>query len=101
MIKIMRIECELIRINCVHTEFRLSQSELNSNSVKPPSECKLQVDWKTKRDHFIILHVKLLRQGCKEHHSRSRFTKTFLDLANSKRISTTGRKTRAIIANWG
>ena len=23
--KIMRIECELIRINCVHTEFALSQ----------------------------------------------------------------------------
>ena len=36
--KIMRIECELICINCVHNEFALSQSELNSNSVKPPSE---------------------------------------------------------------
>ena len=33
--KIMRIECELIRINCVHTEFTLSQFELKANS---PSE---------------------------------------------------------------
>ena len=34
----MRIECELIRINCIHTEFALSQYELNAESVKPPSE---------------------------------------------------------------
>ena len=38
LIKIIHIECKSIRINCVHTEFALSQSELNSNSVKPPSE---------------------------------------------------------------
>ena len=34
----MRIECELIRINYVHIEFALSQFELNTDSVKPPSE---------------------------------------------------------------
>ena len=36
--KIMRIECELICINCVHTELALSQFKLNVDSVKPPSE---------------------------------------------------------------
>ena len=38
MTKIMRIEYELIRIDCVHTEFALSRFELKANSVNPPSE---------------------------------------------------------------
>ena len=47
-----------------------------------------------KCNHFIILRVKPVRQGRKlERHLRCRFTKTFLNLANSKRISTAGRKT--------
>ena len=49
-------------------------------------------------DHFIILRVKPVRQGCKECHLRRRFTKTFLNLANSKRILTAGRKTKSTIA---
>ena len=36
--KIMRIECELIRIDCIHTEFALSRFELKPDPANPPSE---------------------------------------------------------------
>ena len=52
-------------------------------------ECELKVDWKTKHNHFIILYVKPVRRGCKEHRLRHHFTKTFLNLAKAKRISMT------------
>ena len=35
------IECELICINCIHTEFALIQFELKASSVKFPSEVQI------------------------------------------------------------
>ena len=36
--KIMHIGCELIRIDCVHMDFALSQFELKLDQANPPTE---------------------------------------------------------------
>ena len=62
MTKIASIECK-IHINCVHMEFDLGQFKLTVNDCKSISQLE---------DKMQMLHNFLCKQGCKEHHSRSR-----------------------------